>query len=198
MNVNAEQLQLELIQAFLPDIVELEGEVSAFLALLLQPDQVDIEGSVTLSDSVVRVPQQDIEVALAAGEILQVRGDEQFIQSQVNLRTRNPEGEVSGEIVVHDFLQQSRLEGQLNIALPDLGFVSLMLPQLQGVEGQLTGDLLIGGSLQQPVLQGELSLADAAGEIPAAGVAVNNLKRQYHCSRRLERAILADGECALW
>ncbi|RUO18821.1 translocation/assembly module TamB domain-containing protein [Aliidiomarina haloalkalitolerans] len=175
MNLNAEQLQLELIQAFLPDIVELEGEVSAFLALLLQPDQVDIEGSVTLSDSVVRVPQQDIEVALAAGEILQIRGDERFIQSQVNLRTRNPEGEVSGEIVVHDFLQQSRLEGQLNIALPDLGFVSLMLPQLQGVEGQLTGDLLIGGSLQQPVLQGELSLADAAGEIPAAGVAVNNL-----------------------
>ena len=133
-------------------------------------------------------------MALAAGEILQVRGDEQFIQSQVNLRTRNPEGEVSGEIVVHDFLQQSRLEGQLNIALPDLGFVSLMLPQLQGVEGQLTGDLLIGGSLQQPVLQGELSLADAAGEIPAAGVAVNNLNVNIIAPGRLERAILADGE----
>lgn len=175
INVQAEQLQLELIQAFLPDIVELEGELSAYLALLLQPDQMDIEGSVSLSDSVFRVPQQDIEVALAAGEIMTIRGDERFIQSEVNLRTRNPEGQVVGQIDVHDFLQQSRLEGQLNIALPDLGFVSIMLPQLQGVEGQLTGDLLLSGSLQEPIVQGELSLADAAGEIPAAGVGVNNL-----------------------
>lgn len=175
VSLQAEHLQLELLQPFLPDTLVINGELNSYLTLLLQPDQVDIEGSVHLSDSLIQLPEQDIRVELAEGEVLTLKGDESLIQARLNLITRNPEGYVRGDLELADILQQGALSGTLNLALPDLGFVSVMLPQLQGVRGNLNGELAVSGTLTQPIVQGELLLADAAGEIPAAGVAVHDL-----------------------
>ncbi|MBN7797832.1 translocation/assembly module TamB domain-containing protein [Parahaliea mediterranea] len=67
------------------------------------------------------------------------------------------------------------LTGRLELDLPDLSGLQGWVPELEAVRGRLQGDLRLGGTLGQPTLEGQLALAEAAADVPLAGLELRDL-----------------------
>lgn len=68
------------------------------------------------------------------------------------------------------------LAGRLQLDLPDLSGLQGWVPELEAVRGRLQGDLRLGGTLAQPTLEGQLALAEAAADVPLAGLELRDLE----------------------
>lgn len=70
------------------------------------------------------------------------------------------------------------LAGRVQVDLPDLSGLQGWVPQLAAVTGKLSGELGLAGDLQQPRVSGQLALADAAADVPQAGLKLRDLALQ--------------------
>jgi len=86
------------------------------------------------------------------------------------------------------------LAGRVLIDLQDLSGIQGWLPQLSGTQGRLKTDLQLAGDLAQPRIWGELELADAAAEVPLAGLSLREVGlRAYSDAARPGRFNLSGG-----
>lgn len=174
-----DSLQLSLLQPALQplmaDELNIEGSVNANISILIEDNQLAINSSVNISDSIIRLPEQDLDFRISASELLRVQGNQETLTAHFDLRTLDLDGGIKGEFIVNDALNLGSINGDVQIQLDNLAIISVLVPQLQAVEGRITGELGIGGVLSAPVVTGYIEALEAGGEVPAAGIRVTNL-----------------------
>ncbi len=179
IEARVDSLQLSLmqpiIQQFMEDELDITGSVNANIMVLIEENELEIDSVVNISDSTIGLPQQDLEFRVSASELLRVQGNQDQLTAYLDLRARDLEGGVKGELVINDALNFGDVAGNVNVQLENLAIVSVLVPQLQAVEGRINGELGIGGRLSGPIITGYLEVLEAGGEVPAAGIRVTNL-----------------------
>ncbi|MBX3727219.1 MAG: translocation/assembly module TamB domain-containing protein [Xanthomonadales bacterium] len=66
------------------------------------------------------------------------------------------------------------LQGDVELALPDLSLLALLVPDLEQPQGRLDGRLALSGTLAAPRAEGELTLSAFTTELPALGLRVRD------------------------
>ena len=72
-------------------------------------------------------------------------------------------------------LAERPLSGQVALNVPDLAWLTPLLPQVQDVRGRLSGAFTLAGSAIAPQLTGGLTLAEGSARVPAAGIALKDI-----------------------
>jgi len=67
------------------------------------------------------------------------------------------------------------LNAELYLALTELGWIELFIPQAQQNRGHLDGRLMVSGTRSSPRFTGALQLDNAGTDIPLAGLALNDI-----------------------
>ncbi len=74
-------------------------------------------------------------------------------------------------------LQQPQpLRGRVLANLDDLGGLQALVPQLENTRGSLHADMQLAGTLEKPQVLGEFALADAAADVPLAGLELRDIQ----------------------
>lgn len=72
--------------------------------------------------------------------------------------------------------RDSAIDGDLRIQWPDLGFLTLLSPDLEQVSGALDVDLDVAGSIDEPTLDGRAALSNGRISIPIWGLVVEAIE----------------------
>lgn len=167
------RLPLAWFKPLLPDgIREVTGQLSARGELS--------RGRTLQAELIARVTPGRIRVAGAgADEQLSHAGaDLEFSAAgeggSGTLRAGVGPGRVLAELDLPDLLRvadvkQARLQGDLRVDVPELGFLPLLVPQLATIEGQLKGSFDVAGSLGKPDVRGAGRLSLARLDVPEVG-----------------------------
>lgn len=84
-------------------------------------------------------------------------------------------GTLQGEGEVRGLNEAStRINGRMNVSLPDLAPFAVFVPQLANVHGRLDAEGSVTGTMQEPVITGQVSAAELAADIPAIGLHLKN------------------------
>ena len=67
------------------------------------------------------------------------------------------------------------LSGELSLALTELRWLEILLPQLRQNRGSVDGRLVVAGTRQSPQFSGALGLRDAGTDIPVAGLSLSDI-----------------------
>ncbi len=70
------------------------------------------------------------------------------------------------------------LSGELSVALTELRWLEMFLPQLRQNRGGLHGRLTFAGTRQSPLFNGTLQLRDAGTDIPLAGLSLDDISAE--------------------
>lgn len=70
------------------------------------------------------------------------------------------------------------VQGRLNVAIDDIGWLELFAPRLRDVDGALRGTIRVEGPSTRPRIDGKLTLSDGAAQIPAAGIALSDMQAE--------------------
>jgi translocation and assembly module TamB len=174
--VQARQLGLRLFDPWLPGGTEVNGQLQAKADFEQKPGlRPRYQASAQLVDTELFLENEDLRVK--GGEIsLELSGEDEQLSAVIEVSLLDPVGSVAARVRVKDVYSQPELDGQLQLALSDLKFISLFAPQLQAIEGTLESALIATGPLAQPRVQGSLQLSDAQAELPALGIQLNNIE----------------------
>ncbi len=170
------QLGLKLLEPWLPVGTDVKGQLQARADFGLKPGQrprfqIDAE----LLDSELLLEDADLRVE--AGEIrLTLNGRGEQLRAELQLPLRQPAGSLQATLAVKDLYRRPGLDGQLDMAINDLKFISLFTPQLQAISGKLESVLTLSGSVEQPQVQGYLQLSNAHAEVPALGIKLDEIE----------------------
>lgn len=179
IEAHVDSLQLSLLQPglqqLMADELDIEGSLDARVSILIEENQLEINSSVNISDSIISLPEQDLDFRISASELLRVQGNQETLTAHFDLRTLDLDGGINGEFTVNDALNLGPLNGDLQIQIDNLAIISVLVPQLQAVEGRISGELGVGGLLSAPIVTGYIEVLEAGGEVPAAGIRVSNL-----------------------
>ncbi|WP_194757442.1 translocation/assembly module TamB domain-containing protein [Aliidiomarina indica] len=176
LNADAQAIRLALLQPLMPEQVQINGVLDAQANLDIMPDRFDIDGFVTISDSDVLLPEQDIALRFRESELFRIRGNERELALQFQLLTDDLDGGIEGQATITNALNDPQIQGRSNLTLDNLGFISILVPQLQAVVGRVRGELTYQGALASPAIEGQIELLDAGAEVPAAGINVTELQ----------------------
>lgn len=95
-----------------------------------------------------------------------------FYQPDLAASGMSVQGSANGQLRIS---ADEQLDGQLNLAFQDLSWIEAFLPTLQNIEGQLRGLSIISGTLEAPRFGGTISLSDAAVDVPALGLSLQDI-----------------------
>nr|WP_320134932.1 translocation/assembly module TamB domain-containing protein [uncultured Amphritea sp.] len=173
--LKAEQLSLSHLQAWIPNQIDLQGDLEADINLSQRPNQAPTyTGTARIQGAEVRLEEDDLQVI--AGVIkLDLQGENNQLDATISLPLQQPTGQLTAEVKIEDLNASQKLDAQLTLALSDLKFISLFTPQLQAITGQVHSDMSITGSIDQPLMQGHLTLNDASTDIPALGIKLEDI-----------------------
>lgn len=176
INADAQAIRLALLQPLLPEQVQINGALDARAHLEIMPDRFDIDAFATISDSEVLLPEQDIELRFRESELVRIQGNERELAVRFQLLTDDLDGGVQGQATITNALGDAQVRGDSQLTLDNLGFISILAPQLQAVVGRVRGQLNYSGALASPAFQGQIELLDAGAEVPAAGITITELQ----------------------
>jgi translocation and assembly module TamB len=181
--LQAQQLPLVLLQAFLPPetriagVAELEAEFSAVSVN-------DIGGEAQL-----RIPRGVLDFALgSAQEKINFTGarttlslNSAGLMAELNLPLQQLGG-FNGSLHLPDFdmaraqPDQQSLKGEIKGGIGDLAMLAALSPQLQNSHGDLSLDMTVMGSLSEPRVNGEAKLSGGAVDIPELGIELRDME----------------------
>lgn len=167
-------------------------DTAAFAALLpkgwLLQTIVDGRGQVALNGS---VPETlNLELQLGAGRVsLPDAPTLQLLPSTLSVRQSGgvwlakadlalDRGTLAFEAstpVAGGVLLERPLSGRVRLALPDIAWLTPLVPGVQDLRGALAGAFNIAGSVGTPQLQGALNLTGGSARIPAAGIVLKDI-----------------------
>lgn len=173
--LTTEQLSLNHLQPWIPNQANLQGTLKTDIHIAQAPNKTPIfNGSARISDAELRLEEKDLDI-IAKDIILDLKGQNNQLDVTLSLPLQQPIGQLQARLKVNDFNTHQTLDADLDLALSDLKFISLFAPQLQAITGQLNADMSITGSIDQPQLQGHLILNDAATDLPALGIKLEDI-----------------------
>ena len=190
--VRGEQLSLARLAPWLPDGLEVKGEATLFAALRYQPRQpLTAEALLTVGEGNVSYPLVEGERSAWRFEEgrWQARLDEGGLRSQFHLalaganqdahQTKDQISaalELAGYDPLTDKITDQPLKGEVKASLSDLGLISNLLYEVQGLQGRIELNSQIGGTVTRPTLTGQLQLRDGSLQIPRLGLSLTDLQ----------------------
>ncbi|QEQ97744.1 translocation/assembly module TamB domain-containing protein [Neptunomonas concharum] len=171
-----QQLSLGLLAPFIPPAIEVEGKLESqitFRQALGEQPEFSVAGRIP--NSVVLLPGSDLKV-ISGESAFNINGENGQLNADFSLPVVEPAGRLQGRIFVKDFYDDGQISGVMEAELSDLGFVSLFLPQLQGVKGGLDAKVSLRGRMTEPVMLGYLTLKQGEAELPALGLKLGDIE----------------------
>ena len=93
------------------------------------------------------------------------------------LLTVGEAGELSLRLSLPDVTDEdAQLQGEVDLSIPDVSFLSLFIPNAQVTAGSLAGQLAIRGPRNEPLLSGEAQLAAGKVYLPDVGSTLDDLQ----------------------
>ncbi|SFM59647.1 autotransporter secretion inner membrane protein TamB [Ectothiorhodospira mobilis] len=179
------QLPLDLLQAWLPPNLGLEGRVDGGARLRLDPGPTpkwNLEAHLTPGDGRLRILDEDgtlqtvpfrdarADLRLQDRDLEASLGLDIATQGHIRARLRG-RGREDGDLA---------LEGQARLTLEDLTWMDPLIPQVKDLRGRVQGDLDMGGSLRAPRLDGRLTLSEGVVTLPEAGITLKDMRLDLH------------------
>ncbi|WP_111657067.1 translocation/assembly module TamB domain-containing protein [Isoalcanivorax indicus] len=176
--------------------LDLTNLALAYLARELPEDAAELEGVINLS---ARFNQRDgrntaeADLQVSAGRMALSSGrDEPYelawrgLSAHLNLDgtqlTSHAHFDVDDTSGTHARLNaeldgdNTRLDGELNTYLDDLGWVEVFVPDLRNIRGRVRGDLTLRGTVAAPRFGGQLILDEAAADVPEVGLSLTDIR----------------------
>jgi|GEM_PF-640327 len=167
---NLSQIQMELLNEFLPQDVRISGGLSGSLGL--RGPLNELEGNIDLSvpEIILTITQlQKTEFhRLSANEFSGVYED-----AQINLGLRSElsgNGLIDGEAQIDIRPEEKPLNARLEARFSELTWLDPFLPQLSDLDGDTTIDIQVSGTLQNPVIGGDMRMANLTAFVPETGI----------------------------
>jgi len=113
----------------------------------------------------------DFDAASLSG---QVTGDTLTAQASISI---NNHGYARANLAT-GLQPEAPLSGELSLALSELRWLEMILPQLRQSRGHLEGRLAVAGTRQSPRFSGALQLRDAGTDIPVAGLSLSGIRAE--------------------
>jgi translocation and assembly module TamB len=89
--------------------------------------------------------------------------------------------------------RDSRVMGTLRAEWPDVGFLSLLSPELEQIEGAVAVDLDVGGTVAEPTLDGRAAFSNGRVAVPRWGLVVDGIEATATSRQGRELTIDATG-----
>jgi translocation and assembly module TamB len=191
-DLDLSNLRFAYFAGLLPKEVEPTGAVSGS-ARVVQPDggvltaQADVtttEGQVSFpavspedgsESAVIRFQPSNLTFSLDASE---ARGEIDLNLEHGQLRAQAATPVVVSGADDADARQpptDPTLTGSLVLDVPDLSFLSPLLPTVEALKGKVSGDLRLAGTMGQPAVTGSLDLSGGSVFVPEPGITVTDL-----------------------
>ncbi|RAJ96425.1 translocation/assembly module TamB domain-containing protein [Aliidiomarina maris] len=174
--VRAEAIPYQLFSAFLPEDVNILGEFNVIADVNQTGDELNADVRLTISDTSVRVPAQELRVDFDSGELFRLVGNQQQLEAQLRILSDQLEGGAEGNATINDVLDDTRsIDGEIGIDVRSFVLLSVLMPEIQNVAGHMNGRVDFAGQLDDLTIGGGLELRDGSAEIPATGLQLRNL-----------------------
>ena len=173
---DAENVPFQMFRPWTPDDVNISGEFSVHADIRQQSTELLVDTRVEISETVIRVPAQELRVDFEAGEILRVQGDQHQLDAHLRLLSAQLEGGFESQASVYNVLdEQRRIEAELGVDVRSFVLLSVLVPDIQDVSGQLTGRIDFEGPLSDLTVGGGLEFRDGHAQLPATGLELSNV-----------------------
>lgn len=185
LNVSAINFDLGILAPFAPEYLSAKGLINATAALTDISANPRGEISVEADDAQIDLflaedTQFPIPIVRFEFDAL-LEDDGASISAQLDAAEV---GNAAAVFLVDDPLREdSPVSGSVNVQWHDASLLSLLSPDVDGVRGELAAELRIDGTLDQPVPTGSAGWSDGRIEVPAWGLAIE----------QIDAAFLADG-----
>ena len=189
-------LPLTLLSPWLPATTDITGVINAQgSGSLSARGALAYEARLSLDQTRLTLPDEGLRLSFTDARV-SARGTDNKAALELNLLMDEVDGRIQGAVTVDDLAGAGRLQGQVGLAIEDLSFLSLLVPNMKIRSGAVQGDLALGGTLAAPRLQGELNLNDGNVELPAAGIALADLRIRLRDDPARPDYLLLDGSMA--
>jgi translocation and assembly module TamB len=193
--VSGQNFDLATLRPLLPPEVELAGvyQLSGSLFDLMGEPR----GAVALTGGTTRASVAFGEEQAFATELDLVQAGMTLTEGRVVVtaavrRSAGGSADVNAEIA--DVRRRdSRVDGTVRIAWPDVGFLALLSPELGQVAGAITVDLDVGGTVAEPTVDGRAAFSDGRVAVPRWGLVVEGIEATAASSQGRSLAIEATG-----
>jgi translocation and assembly module TamB len=176
--VSGQSFDLATLRPLLPPALNLEG-VYQLSAALFDP-LGEPRGALALTGGTTRARVAFGEQQVFATEITDARAGVTLAERRLTLQASFADpGGGSAELTaaVADLAaEDSAVEGTLRAQWSELGFLALLVPQLEEVAGELAIDLRAGGTVDEPTVEGRATLERGRITAPRFGLAVEAIE----------------------
>jgi translocation and assembly module TamB len=189
-------LPLTLLAPWLPATTEITGQINAKASgSLSAKGALAYDAQVSLDQTRLTLPDEGLKVSFTDARV-SASGTDKKAALDLNLLMDEVDGRVQGSVTVDDLAGAGVIKGQLALAIEDLKFLSLLVPDMKVRSGKVLGNLALGGNLAAPRIQGELNLNNGNIELPAAGIALADLSVRLRDDPARPEYLLLDGSMA--
>ncbi|MBL6752522.1 MAG: translocation/assembly module TamB domain-containing protein, partial [Nevskia sp.] len=172
---NLDRLLLASLAPLLPPRYALQGEVAGAGSIeIAHGDVAAMDGKLALQG--LRVQLGDAPPLVVLPSSITASDDDNRLRLLLDLRT--PQGTVGADLSAApaaDFDSRA-LSGALHVEIPDLAFVTTLVPELQNAGGKAGGALQFGGSVGLPRLGGEIALGDGRARLVTPSIDVHDVQ----------------------
>lgn len=162
LQVKAAALPASLIQAYLPEQMQLTGLINADAAMQQQKGALTGDVRLTIpANATVKLHTQQgtTELALGAWSLLgQLKGSAFAADFDLALVDKDY---LRGHLQL-DTGKSQALSGQINASMLNFALLQPFVPQLSAIQGHLNADLGLQGTLEKPVINGLATLKQGA------------------------------------
>ncbi|MGX5914922.1 translocation/assembly module TamB domain-containing protein [Aliidiomarina sp. Khilg15.8] len=187
--VNADTMSFQILRPWMPQGVDIDGEFDINGELQRRGAQLNLNLSANLHETRVAAPEQDISVVFDRGELLRINGNQDSLDIAISLQSQQIDADIRSQAVVRNLLADPDIDGELSLQVEDLSLISILSPSLQSVAGVLNGAVSFSGPLASPAVDGGLQLEDGRADIPATGLALENIRASVDAPNSAESPI---------
>ncbi len=174
-DLSLRHITLSLFEQWLPNTIAAHGIVN----LEAHYNQLGFErtyhGYIHLEETRLELPEQDVNLILSAGNILEFQGNEQRLDGRVTINTDAVDGGLVGVFALDSPFVEPNITAEVDLDFASLRILSLLIPEIQNVRGEVAGHFQLNGPLAKPTIAGELALCCAGAEVPSAGLVLDSL-----------------------
>ncbi|MDN5937280.1 MAG: translocation/assembly module TamB domain-containing protein [Salinisphaera sp.] len=177
-----ENLQLGLLEPWLPPDLRVSGAVSAQGELALQQGRP--RADIRISTSAIDLASQNGDgvttalLALAPGDAtLRLRNQELAVDARLPL-AQPDQGALTVELQAGSpaaGLMHGPLRGHIRLQVPRLDFVSRVVPEISKIDASLSGNLRLDGELAAPVIDGHIALTAQRLDLATPGLSLRDV-----------------------
>jgi translocation and assembly module TamB len=179
-----EQLNISAFAALMPEGYGVETIIDGQGAMTLQAN-LPTELALDLSLAPGRILLPDTKPLSLHASSIQLRQAESQWQASAQLAIDQAQARLTASVPMQGGGMSERpLQGQLTLDIPDLSWLSPLLPGVSQLAGRLEGRYSLAGTLAAPQLDGTLALREGRARVDAAGINLRQIQAQVEGGNR--------------